>query len=518
MRNLLSLLAFSLLAVVIVVAGCGQDTNKSVIPGVDQAKAPEPETAQPAADDGKLELALYAMSECPFGVPAEAVTYKALQALPGLVQARLVFIVGEDETGKLRSLHGDAELKTNMVQACVGELAPAKQWDFVVQSNSSGKPWETVAANLGLDAKAIEECAVGGKGEQLMRAHLVETTKFNVNASPTILINGQRYVGGINSLELFTALCQAAGANQPAACNQPPDTLSRSDGSAAGSCKTNGEAPKLPDELVDNTPFTHTVVYDPNAFDQTRTDEVLEQTKALYPKVKIDKVDVNSAEGKKLVAKYELTRLPAFVFPSDLDQRKNFKALEQHVRKVADAYLLAPEIGSNVIIDRPQAKKKIDVFFSPFSPKALRILLDVGDLIQRPDVKALGIDVTLRPYAILQNGEIQAQMGPPEIEEMLRVLAVQQTRPEKIWDYLKARFDNPMSSWWEDYAEEAGLDPAQVKQAAMSDPVAQALADNSNLAGELGIMEDFTVLVENRELARIQDKAAFKKMLFALGN
>ncbi|MDP8221861.1 MAG: hypothetical protein P9L99_00760 [Candidatus Lernaella stagnicola] len=510
MRHIAAIKWFLPLLVIFLVAGCGISSNDSKPAGVEETQPP---TA--AAADGKIEVTLYAMSECPFGVPAEKVVHKVSQTLPDALDLRLIFIVGQGPDGKLNSLHGPGELQKNIVQACVGKTALAKQYEFVFRWNESGKDWQEVAKELELDASAIELCAAN-EGESIMREHLAETEKNQVNASPTILINGQRYGGGINSLELFGAICQASGDKRPAACANPPDTLSRSDGSGAGSCNRPGTPPKLPDELVDKTPIEHTVVVAGNAVDQSRVEEVLNQTRALYPNVKINKVKSDSALGKKLIAKYNLRMLPAFIFPKEVKDRKNFQALQQHLLELEDGYILAPQIGSNFFLDREPEKKRLDIFFTPFSPKALRVLLDVGDLLARPDVQALGVDIHLRPFAMVQDGQIQSQMGPPEIEEMLRVLAVIEQDPAKAWDYLKARYENPMSSWWEEYVKSAGLDPDVVKKAAQSDTAAAKLAENSNLAGTLAIAEDFVVLVENRELARIVDKDSFKKLLFDL--
>jgi hypothetical protein len=483
-------------------------------PGRKESAPTQPGPASPAND--KVGVTLFAMSECPYGIPAEKIVHKVSQVLGRAMEPRLVFIVNEDASGKLQSMHGEGELRKDMIHACAGSLAPAKQYDFVVRMNESAKDWTAVAGELGLDASAIEKCLQDGTAERLIRDHLAETKRLNVSASPTILLNGEPYRGGINSRDLFDAICRALGPRQPPVCANPPDTLSRTDASASGSCGSPAEQ-KLPEEYIDRAPLDHTIIYEPAAIDHSRLDEVLAQTKRLYPNVNVKKIDAGSNEGQKLLKKYGLTQLPAYLFPSDLDRRKNFKVMERLVQKVGDAYVLSPKVGSNIAVNRPRQAKTVDVFFTPFSGKALRILLDVQDLLSRADVRALGVKINLRPYALIENGEIVSQMGPPEIEEMLRVLAILDVQPAKVWPYLQARLDNPASSWWEDYATKAGLNPAEIMKSALSEKTMTKLADNSNLAAELAIADEFAVLVENREVARLEGKDAFKSLLFKLG-
>jgi hypothetical protein len=490
--------------------GCGEKTkNPAAAPAAPGA------AAKPAPSGGAASLTLYVMSDCPFGIPAEKVLAKVAPYFPGQLAARLAFIVNQEPNGALHSLHGDKELQKDMVHACVGQIAPAKQLEFVVRQNESGKDWPAVAKDLAIDGAEIEKCVKDGAAEKLLRADLAETTKLNVTASPTIILNEQTYQGGVNSRELFDAVCAALGPKKPAVCAAAPDTLSRTDGSASGSCGK--RANTVPPELVDDTPVTQTVVYSESALDKSRMEMVLAQNKQLYPNIKIVKVEFSTPEGRKLVEKYHIDRLPAYLFPGDLQARKNFQVLSAHLTKVDDAYLLNPRIAANIFLDRPLAAKTLDVFFTPYSPRAMRMLLDVHDVLELPEFKGLGLQVRLRPYAPVENGQIAAPGGPPELEEMLRVIAVLDLQPRKIWDYLKARGENPASTWWEDYASKAGLDPAALKKAALGDKAAKEVADNSNLAAEFSLADDFALVVDNREIIRPESKDDLKAMLKNIG-
>jgi len=490
--------------------GCDND---SVMPDSGPVAATPERTA-----GGVPTLTLYAMSECPFGVPAEFVVHKVKQVLGDKLNVRLVFIVGQTANGELTSLHGPTEVEKDMIQACVGKLAPAKQLDFTVQMNQGGQDWQTLAGQMGIDASAVQTCLTDGNGKQLLLADLQETEKLGVNASPTIIINDARYSGGMNSREIFDAACNAyAEGEKPPVCDQPPEILSRSDGSGAGSCGPKPAEQPLPEEMIEKSEFVHTVVYDANAIDQSRIDEVLKQTLRIYPNAKVEKVDAGSRAGKKLVEQYELTLLPAFIFPKKIETFKNFQHMERYLKKIKDIYLLDPKIGGNVQTQRERKPKTVDIFYSPFSTKAMRVLLDVHDLLTRPDMQALKVTINLRPYGMFEAGMLITQMGPPELEEMQRVLTVVQLAPDKIWQYIKLRYENPASSWWEDYITQIGLDPAAVKKLAQSDEIKKQLEANSHMAADFSIADEIVFVIENRELARLEGKDQFRKMLESLG-
>ena len=482
-------------------------------------KSEEPVPAEPApASDKAVQLSLYVMSDCPYGKPAEKMALKVRGIFQSALSVRLLFIVNQQPSGELTSMHGPEELQKDILQACAGKVNAAQQLDFIVQMNESNKNWKEIAGQLTIDADAVQKCIDDGSGKNLILAHSQETKALNVHASPTMIINGTPYKGGTNSRELFDAVCKAFDPkNAPPVCANPPETLSRTDGSASGSCASGGAEAPLPKEMVDETPFVHTVLYDPAALDSGRMDEILAQTLKVFPKVKVEKVDANTAEGKKLIKKYQLTVLPAFIFPGNLDQRGNFKFMQQFLRKVDDAYLLDAQVAGNEFLQRPRQPKTIDIFFSPFSARALRLLLDLHDLMNRPDVQAMGLKINLRPFAALEAGNsLTSNAGPAEIEEMLRMLAIVDLKADKLWPYLQARAEDPQSSWWEDYVAKIGLDPKKIKDSAKSDPIREKLLANSKLAQEFNLAEDINFVFENRELARVDGKDALYNVLLKM--
>ncbi|MFC1711660.1 thioredoxin domain-containing protein [Patescibacteria group bacterium] len=144
------------------------------------------------------------------------------------------------EAGKFDSLHGEQELNQDVREICAWNMGDeAKWWDFVDRVNKSctyenaDTCWEEHATAAGLDAAAISQCEQQ-QASNLLSGQLDIVTKFKVQGSPTIYINGVLYQGGRTPEDYKTAIC-ASFKNPPEECNT---VLSAGDqqAPAPGSC------------------------------------------------------------------------------------------------------------------------------------------------------------------------------------------------------------------------------------------------------------------------------------------
>lgn len=114
------------------------------------------------------------------------------------------------------SMHGLGELMEGVRQRCIlmDEADKAKWYDYVshINENCSSENvdscWEQAAAEVGLNIDEIKSCAEN----QLMTILESEFTlakDFDVQGSPTIIINGTPYAGKRTSEDLKAALCSA---------------------------------------------------------------------------------------------------------------------------------------------------------------------------------------------------------------------------------------------------------------------------------------------------------------------
>lgn len=512
-----SLLSAVLFLIIIPFVGCDRPaeppamtTPAALSPTPDQ---PSPYPPAPTDPNVKVTLSLYLMSKCPYGVSALKVARRVEEAFGPEFAMRLVFLVGETKEGKLASLHGEDELTLDRILACAGRVYPRQAGQYAVAMKETEKTWHEAARDLSLEPEQINQCLKEGTDEVLLRRHLAETDALGINASPTILLNRETYRGQINSRSLFDAACLAFGEAKPAACGNPPEALSYTDGGEEGSCATEEEQTPPP-ELVDDFTFTMRAVTDRQILETARMTEVIDQLHKFYPNMQVEQIDASSAAGQALIEKYGIEQLVAFLFPLEIETRENFAGLGDVLIKRDDAFLMNPGVGSNFFFKRPRQVGLVEVFFSPFSLEAQDIIRDIDDLRSRPEIMPPQVKLVMVPITMQE----LEQPGHPEIEELQRVQAIQNLAPAKLWDYLKARYDLPYSSWWEDYITAIGLLPEDIKTEARSEKVMEQIRANVARLKELGAQGDLIILAENRELVRIENKEGFKNLLVTLGS
>ena len=515
MRSI-TLLLFAVILCLTVI-GCGQPAEQTTPPDQVTPKTVAQPPAVKAQPGSPVILEAWVMAECPFGTGAENAIHKAKEVLGDKLQVRIRFVLNEKPDGKgLTSLHGDKEVALDGMQACVGILWPEKQLPFIATFNNASTPWQQTAAEFGLDVAAIEACLKDGRGENLLLNDARESKGRNINSSPTLFFNGTEYKGARGSLDIFEAACKLFPQGQaPAVCADPPKELSRTDNEAAGNCG-GSNLPPVPDELKAELEFTHTIIYDPRAF-TSNVDEVTAQTKQYFPNAKINKVDADSAEGKKLIQEYKIEWLPVYLFPRKITEAKNFNQFRQVLTKTDDGayyYLDPKQVGANINLSRKKIPGEVRIYYSPYAPQALTMLLEIRDLLSMPEFSKYAKSIRIIPRAEMdQSGQMQARGGIGEIEELGRHLAIRSMSPESFYKYVEARRESPLSSYWEDFVAKAGLDPQKVKAMATSNDVMNQLIANSKEADEVHAGPTFAVLVENRELADVTSKQDFLKIL-----
>jgi len=197
-----------------------------------QDTAPEqkeiPKTDEP-------EVRLFVQSFCPFGNQAEEIIKPVVDLLADEAEVELRYILYEnyggggkdyclDEESKYCSMHGISELNQDIRELCVYNNQKDKFWDFVLQVNQDCTSkdvdtcWEEAAQAVGLNTSQVKSCfdqqalAYAEKEKKL-------TDELEVNASPTLMVNGVVYQGNRTPEAFKQAIC--SGFNQePEACQQ----------------------------------------------------------------------------------------------------------------------------------------------------------------------------------------------------------------------------------------------------------------------------------------------------------
>lgn len=82
------------------------------------------------------------------------------------------------------------------------------------------------------------------------------------------------------------------------------------------------------------------VLNDDSCGDACKPDEVLVGLKQAIPTMVSQKIDINSSEGKKLAAEFNVKTLPAFIFSTDIEKTDLFSKAEPFMTKGADGYAI----------------------------------------------------------------------------------------------------------------------------------------------------------------------------------
>ncbi len=193
-------------------------------PGADansQAAAPEKTEAEQKTDVPTVDL--FVMSYCPYGLQMERGFLPAAEALGNKIKFNLKFV---DYT-----LHGPKEVTENVNQYCIEKIQPTKLGSYLkcFWKNSAG----TSAACMktaGINAAQVATCVSEtnkqfNPTEKAMGLNKDETIKFDVQGSPTLVVNGTTVASGRDSASVLKAICSGF-TTQPKECQAKLSTVS----------------------------------------------------------------------------------------------------------------------------------------------------------------------------------------------------------------------------------------------------------------------------------------------------
>jgi len=329
--------------------------------------------------DKPLDVELYVMSQCPYGVQAQAGILPAVQELgEENFNLAIEFISTDLGNGEFNSLHGDPETKGNIVQLCAEDVDESKYLDLILCMNedmsSIPNNWEACAESLGYDVKKVADCYEGDKGKELLSASVARTTDRGATGSPTIYIGDQLYTGARDVMDFKRAFCNAFAGEKPEGCSDVP-------------------APKEFELIVLND----------KSCPSCSTTDILSATRNFFPGVQVREVDVLSPEGNTLVNTYSIEVVPTYIFASDVVETEIWAdtQFQTNFQQLADGnYKLLDEVtGSTYYIDDEKRaarlsemgivsgdnKPQIDFFtmsYCPYGTQAVQAITEAFDLLK----------------------------------------------------------------------------------------------------------------------------------------
>lgn len=192
-----------------------------------QTGAPEtqPVAEAPKADNVSVEL--FVMSHCPYGTQIEKGILPVVKALGDKIDFKLKFCD--------YAMHGEKELKEQMNQYCIDKNEPAKLLAylecFLEADDSAG-----CLKKASIDQAKLDACvAATDKEFKVMEGFndkstwlngnfpkfdvfKSDVTKYGVQGSPSLVINGAKVNSGRDAASLLKSICSGFN-NPPAECN-----------------------------------------------------------------------------------------------------------------------------------------------------------------------------------------------------------------------------------------------------------------------------------------------------------
>ena len=246
---------------------------------------------------------------------------------------------------------------------------------------------------------------------------------------------------------------------------------------------------------------------------------ILDSLRVFFPGLDDRRVDSNSPEGRELVERYGIDRLPAYLLDRAALKERRIDAIREALTPAGDRLLVSPRLaGSHQDITRGRLPGRVDLFLAPHSTAAAEALEETLSHVAALAARGKAAQVLFRS-AVRRDaeGRLAAQGGLAEIEAMLRELAVARHHPDRLPDYMRARLESTGSSYWRDPLLKAGLDPEEIRKIAEGDRTRAALDVDAQELSELGAGGPVVLLIANQELVPVGSRAELRHALEAAG-
>lgn len=199
---------------------------------LDKAQGATTQNAQGQAQTANVpkksvpQVDLFVMSYCPFGLQIEKGILPVLETLKDKIQFNLKFVS--------YTMHGEKEIDENLKQYCIKKEEPAKLNDYLKCFAQSGNS-EECNSTAGINSGVINSCIALTDSKFGVKAKFADkstwnngqfppfdvdkedNTKYNVQGSPTLVVNGTTVGAQRDPASLLTTICSAFS-NKPKEC------------------------------------------------------------------------------------------------------------------------------------------------------------------------------------------------------------------------------------------------------------------------------------------------------------
>jgi 2-hydroxychromene-2-carboxylate isomerase len=499
----------------------------------------------------KVSVEFYVMSQCPYGTEVEDAIAPVLESMGDSVDFKLDFILQETSPGVFQSLHGDKEVKGDIIQLCAMKYYPEdyKYVKMIVCQNKDAANvdtnWEPCAKSLGMDVEKLRTCLNGDEGTTLLRESMNRALAKEARGSPTMYVGGEAYNGQRDALSFQRAICKYTN---HASCAAIPECASDADCTAEtgkeGSCTNAGQA-TAKCAYKDPVKVELIVLNDAKCGSACDTTNIVQVSQQLFLGTQVKNVDVSSEEGKALVTKYGIEVVPAYLFGKSMEQTQSWTSrsdLASAFELKGDYYKLLDEVtGANYFVSEEKRKEyyaaigvvqgdnkpQIDFFvmsYCQYGNQAEEGIAPVYNLLKD---KAI-----FKPhYVIYENyqgggtdycmdsGKLCSMHGIQEVHQNVREMCVLKYLGIGKWfDFALAMNKDCTSqnadTCWEAIATKLSLDVAKIKVCEKDEAIALLTADKA-LGDKLKVSGSPTVFVDGDAYGGGRTPEAYKQGLCA---
>ncbi|MBN2803975.1 MAG: thioredoxin domain-containing protein [Deltaproteobacteria bacterium] len=489
MNNKKRVLLF-IMALTVLVMGCGPKKQ-------DAAKGDE----ATAKAEKALDIDLYIMSQCPYGVQAMQAMTPVVEKFKGQVGLNVDFIGNKKPDGTLGSMHGEKEVQGDIDQLCAKEISHDAFLKFAECVNKTSREIpansEACAKEAGIDAAKFKACSTGDQGKKLLSASFDNSQKKGATGSPTIFIGGESYKGGRSQQAIEQFICQKYGESKK-----------------LDYCKNMEPAKEV----------KLTVITDKRCGAKCDPARMIESLKSIFMGLKADIKDWNDPGVQDIAKAAGITKLPALFFDKTVEEDKaGYEHMNRWLTKTGDYYIVKvradfdpnaeicdnkkddtgngkvdcdDETCANTLACRPETPKKLEVFVMsecPFGKMAVNAMPEVLEAFKGD------MDFEVNIIASQSGDNVTSMHGPSEVEEDIRWLCAKKyyAANNKYMDYLTCRSSAAKTDDWKACAT-GPIKAAVIEKCATGDEGKALIVENIKIANGLGIGASPTWLVNGK--------------------
>ncbi|MCJ8345254.1 hypothetical protein MJH12_06925, partial [bacterium] len=367
---------------------------------------PKEKTVKVIKKSKKVELDLYVMSQCPFGMKAENKIFPLVKKYKEFINLNLRFIAtdvqgklhpkkteekksvkvpkkeepksGEpgckadfdlDPSAKFQSLHGKSEVDEDIIQVVVGEFYPDKTMDFILERNKNiYKDWKLVAKQFSMDVDKISKALIDGTADELFKKNIQFGNDLDISASPTIKINGVTFTKPFHEIPLTYEICSSLEEPSKDCYDAPICSMDNHcvEPGKNGFCINPGKKESYC-EFKEPIEVSMKIIRDDSCV-LCSTGPLLKHMHSVFPKLKVESVNKDEPGVAQMVKKLGVDRYPIFMFTDDKFLKSpKVKFVQRLLAFKQGQYFLNPLVNEIASLDRPEKVGNLVLYMEAFS-------------------------------------------------------------------------------------------------------------------------------------------------------